>query len=142
MDIADPQWDGPARDLAGRLGRMPDKGAVVLTGPDEAPGEDAPRRGLLRRRPVPEGPPYVQFARAGDRLSAECVGPGHRTIAPETQERLVSAGWRPPGTPAHSSENYQRWYDTAQATTAAADGVGALRLLGADPATLRLEEID
>jgi hypothetical protein len=128
------------RELAARLTDLREGDFLVL-------GEPAPepeRRGFLRRsRPAPSR--YVQFLRDPRWLYGECVGAtsfgGDWEIKEADHQRIRALGWLAPGDPDPSGTqpSYPHYWcclDAGAADELAAMAIGALELLGADPASL------
>ena len=134
-------FDDRRRELVARLVDLPESGFLVL-------GESAPepeRRGLLRRTSRPSPTRYVQFLRDPGHLYGECVGAtsfgGDWEIAEVDDQRIRALGWLAPGDPdptgtQPAQPNYWCCLDGDAAVDLAAIAIGALDVLGADPATL------
>lgn len=142
MDGTDDQadgWGGIEAELATVLADLAEREFLVV-------GEPAPEphaRGPFRRTPPPRPNRYVQFQRDRDWLYAECVGAtlfgGDWEVAPEVHEQIRGLGWLAPGDPdpAGTQPSYPNYWCTLsqqESRRAAVMGVGALRLLGLDPA--------
>ncbi len=142
MDDAAPGWDTVEEDLAAVLHDLSEREFVVL-------GEPAPTphaRGPFRRTPPPRPNRYVQFQRDRDWLYAECVGAtlfgGDWEVPVGVHEQLRTLGWLAPGDPdpAGTRPSYPNYWCTLPREDhrrAAAMGVGALRLLGAQAGALQ-----
>lgn len=131
--------DDVHRELAARL-RALAPGEFLTVG--EPVG--APVRRLLRRSRPPASR-YVQFLRDPHHLYGECVGAtafgGDWEIDEAEHQRIRALGWLAPGDPdpAGTRPAYPHYWVTLDADRAdelAAMGVGALEVLGVDPATL------
>jgi hypothetical protein len=139
-------WDEILARLAATLAGLDDGGYVVVGEPE---GEPAPARGLLRRRPPPPPRRYVQAARRGTWLYAECVGStafgGDWEVTSEQDAAIRAAGWLTPdqddetGT-RPSYPNYWRTLPATHAPEVAALLVEGLRVLEVDPEGLAWEE--
>lgn len=140
--MTDETWADVEGRLATELSGLAD-GEFVILGEPQPPAEKP--RGLLRRAPAPPPHRYVQVARHGDWLYAECVGAtsfgGHWEVSPEQHEQIRALGWLAPGDPDEtgtqpSYPNYWRTLPGDRATEAAALGAGALQVLGVAPGAL------
>lgn len=135
-------FDDLQRELVQRLGGLAEGSFLILGEPVPAP---QPRSGLLGRRPKPPPTRYVQFLRDPHHLYGECAGStligGDWEISEAEHDRLRSLGWLAPGDPDPAGTqpaypNYWVTVDDDRAADLATMAIGALSLLGADPAGL------
>lgn len=151
-DPEDAAWERLEARLADTLAGLQVDEYVVVADP-EPPA--APRRGLLRRRAQPPPRRYVQFRRDDETtLYGECVGStligGDWELPADRHAQVRALGWLAPGDPDPTGTqpavpNYWACLGadgagptdgSDPAVRLARMGIGALRLLGADPATL------
>ncbi len=141
-------FDDRRRELADRLAALPEGGFLVL---GESAAEPGVRRGLMRRRARPAPTRFVQFLRHPGWVYGECTGArsfgGAWEIGEVDHQRIRALGWLAPGDPdpsgtQPSTPHYWCCLEPSRVVEIAAMAVDALRVLGADPATLEWRSSD
>ncbi|MCD4534075.1 hypothetical protein LRP67_08290 [Nocardioides sp. cx-169] len=143
--MAQDVWAAPQATLAELLTTMTGDEYVVLGEPAPPAGEP---QGLLRRRAAPPPHRFVQFLRDDEELYGECVGAtlfgGEWELGEADHQRVRALGWLAPGDPDPSGTqpavaHYWCTVPRGDAAELAARGIGALQVMGVDPAALDWE---
>jgi hypothetical protein len=133
------EFDDLRRELAGRLAALSQGDALILGEPVEV----SKRRGFRKQQVPPSR--FVQFLRDPEHLYGECVGStvfgGDWETSEADHQRIRALGWLAPGDPDPSGTrpgypNYWCCLPESQADELATMAIGALDVLGAEPAAL------